>query len=185
MVAFLLPITWAFTGAAALGVINQLGSWMGLTGLAFDDWKLRKCDELGVEPESIKQFMTLKEAERLAAAVAIGAYRHLGTKHVFVLDDESARKNGLAGEYCLLDRELSLFLDGLRHLELVDGVGASADRLRELIKGSGLPYEAFSFLWEGFDCDFAKLRKLSKARLEQEEWFEVSRWLMQRRASKV
>lgn len=185
MVSFILPITWAFTGAISLGLLGKVSSWMGLWGLAFDDWKLRKCEELGVDPESIRQFLSARESERLSAALAIGAYRHLGTKHVFVLDDDAANMNGLVGEYCLLDRELTHFLDGLRHLELVDGVGGAADQLKELIKGSKFQYEDFSFLWEGFDCDFAKLRKLSKERLEQEEWFDVALWLMQRRVSKV
>jgi hypothetical protein len=185
MVAFLLPITWALTGATALGTINKVGQWLGLWGLVLDDWKLRKCQTLGITPESISQILTESDTRRLQSLLAIGAYRHFGQQHIFSLDDEWVRKHGLAGDYCLLDRELSYFRDGVRHLELLDGVGDAADHLRELIKGTNLRYEDFSFLWEDFDCDFARLRKLSKERIEQPEWFEAARWLMARRVSKV
>lgn len=185
MVAFLLPITWALTGATALGAVNSIGRWLGLWGLVADDWRLRKCHELGIAPESISQILTRSDAERLRVLLSIGAYRHMGQMHTLTLDDEWVREKGLSGFYCLLDRELTYFLDGLRHLELLNGVGESADRLRELIKGTNLRYEDFSFLWEGFDCDFARLRKLSAERLAEPEWFELARWLMERRVSKV
>lgn len=185
MVAFILPITWAFTGAVSLGVLNRVGSWLGLTGLAVDDLKLRKANELGVDPESISQILTPNEARRLRLLVENGLYRHMGVKHVFVLDDDFVRRHKLDGEYCLFDGELMQLLDGLRHLELVEGVGVHPDKLRKLIEGTGLAYEDFSFMWEGWDCDFAKLRKLSKERLSNPDWTDAATWLMERRVSKV
>jgi|SRR6267154_198277 len=185
MVAFILPITWALTGATALGTINTIGQWLGLWGLVADDWKLRKCQALGIDPESISQILTRDDARRLEAMLMIGAYRHMGKKHIFPLDDEWSRQKGLAGKYCLLDREMTGFLDGVRHLELREGVGTSAELLKELISGTNLRYEEFSFLWEGFDCDFPRLRKLSEERLAEPELFEAARWLMERRISKV
>lgn len=184
--AFLLPVFWLFTGASSIGLLSSFASWAGISWLAFDNWKLKKCNELGIDPDSLKQTLRADESFRLRTAVELGIARHMGRKTVFdIKEDEFTLRHGLAGSYFLLDNEVQYFLDGMRHLELVEGDGPAADRVRELIEGTNVAYEDLSFLWEGFDCDFAKLRKLSKAREEDKEWVDLASWLMFRRTSKA
>lgn len=166
MVAFILPITWALTGAASLGLLYRVSSFLGFMGLAADNWRLRRCVSLGLEPAALGLSLDAESARDLIAE-ELGIARRAKYKHVFELSVEDIPEYPwLAGTYALVAEEESQFLDGVRHLMLLDGIGPEAERLKELIKGTNIKYEDLSFLWEGFGCDFAKLQKLSRRRLE-------------------
>lgn len=167
MVAFILPIVWMFTGVSVMGFFYKLSSTLGLSGLVFENWKMKKCAELGVEPKTLGLALDLRDSARNRVAAELGIVRQEERRNVFEVDPSSVPDHPwLAMKYALVGSEFENFLDGMRHLALLDGVGPEAERLKEMLKGTKLKYEDLSFLWEGFGCDFAKLQKLSKKRLE-------------------
>lgn len=169
MVAFALPVIWAFAGFVGLKQLQGVLMWAGLSGITFENWKLKKCQTLGVDAKTLGLELGEDEArKKLAEELGIESLPG-AVIHVFELEDVEGFEE-LTGKYALVGEEFEHFLDGIRHLQLRAGVGPEAARLKALISGKGLKYEELSFLWDGFGCNFVKFQNLSKVRLEDSEF---------------
>lgn len=164
--AFILPLFWTFTGLSALGVLARVSSYLGLTSMWFENQNLKRCIKLGLDPDKLGMALGSEEAARKRLAIALGIERE--GNGLQVLDIETVNfphLPWLARRWVLTPDEVDNFLDGIRHLELLQGVGPDAERLRALLVGTTIQYEDLNFLWQGFGCDFDRLLRLSKERL--------------------
>jgi hypothetical protein len=164
--AFVLSVFWPFTGLVSLGVLAKAASWLGVTSLWFENDRLKRCIKLGLDPEALGFILGGEDVARKRLAIALGLEREgNGLQIVDIEAVNFPHFPWLARRWVLTPDEVDNFLDGIRHLELLQGVGPDAERLKTLLQGTQLQYEELNFLWQGFGCDFDKLTQLSKKRL--------------------
>ncbi len=163
MIALVLPIFWAIGTPTALGLLSSIARALGLLGLAADNAKLQRMADLGLDPEVWKTFEQDPTRELINSLKREPAIFELPEDIVQAYPD-------LGGVFFLIGTEKELFLDGLRHMCLRDGIGEEAERLKELIKSTNISYSDLSFLWEEpWSFDIAHFRSLSDKRLSDPE----------------
>lgn len=176
MLAFALPVVWAFSGLSVVGFLSRISSGLGTFSVLAENWKLKKLVNLGIPKDLIHPPTRSEDEEGLREmARMMRAQRGEST----ILDDEfrpfvvtiQHENEEIAGQYAFVCvDEYRQFADSIRHYNLVVGEGPEAEQLRSLLEGTGVEYRKLQFLWNDYAPIYKQMKRLSEARLKDAEF---------------
>lgn len=179
MVLVVLPILWSFTGLTAIATLYRVSSALGTMAMVFDNWKMKKLQDLGIPEQMVKPIFDEEEAALRemvrAMRVSRGGSPILDDEFRPMVIDFPHHDEDIAGRYAFVSKdEFVAFCDSVRHYNLSVGEGPEVDRLTELLKGTDIDIDQLSFLWNDYEPVFKKLRKLSAKRLKDPDFQKLT-----------
>lgn len=173
--AFSMP----FMGLTAVGTLSRIASLLGTGATLFENWKLKKLQELGISQDLLHPIFTEEEEEIRewvrGMRIAKGESTVLDDEFRILVIDFEHEDEEIAGRYAFVSKdEFHAFCDSVRHHNLSMGFGPEVDRLEEILRPKGINIHDLSFLWSDFEPVFKKAKKLSARRLADRDFRKMA-----------